>query len=75
MVFGATSYKDTKFGIIARNKLIKLEIEGVIKGLKFVKNISKNRNIDITPELIKKFTKIHLVGYFQNGQVDLGLLM
>lgn len=54
MVFGATSYKDTKFGIIARNKLIKLEIEGVIKGLEFVKNISKNRNIDITPELIKK---------------------
>lgn len=57
MIFGATSYKDTKFGIIARNKLIKLEIEGVIKGLEFVKNISKNRNIDINPELIKKIHK------------------
>ena len=53
MIFGATSYKDTKFGIVPRNKLVKLEIEGVAKGLEFVRSISKDPDIKITPELIK----------------------
>lgn len=53
MVFGATSYKDTKFGIIARNKLTKLEIEGITKGLRYVKRLSTKKNVAVTPELIK----------------------
>lgn len=50
---GATSYKETKFGIISRSKLLKLEIEGTKKGLNFIsKLVSKEKNIIITPELI-----------------------
>lgn len=41
---GATSYKDTKFGVISRNKLVKLEIEGVKKSLEFIYKISELNN-------------------------------
>lgn len=52
---GATSYKETKFGIIPRSKLLRLEIEGTKKGLDFIyRLISKDRSIEITPELICK---------------------
>lgn len=54
MIFGATSYKDTKFGIIPRSKLIKLEQEGVVKGLHFVQKLAKSKKgVYLTPELIK----------------------
>ena len=56
---GSTSYKDTKFGIIPRSKLVKLEIEGVKKGLEFIYKLSvKNKKTKITPELIKKIHRI-----------------
>ena len=56
---GSTSYKDTKFGIVPRSKLVKLEIEGVKKGLEFIYKLSvKNKKIKITPELIKKIHRI-----------------
>lgn len=50
---GATSYKETKFGIISRSKLLKLEIEGTKKGLDFIFRLGrKGKSVDITPELI-----------------------
>lgn len=48
---GATSFKETKFGIIPRSKLVKLEAEGVRRGLKFIKTLSK-KDFLISPELI-----------------------
>lgn len=52
---GATSYKETVFGIIPHPKLLKLEIEGTKKGLDFIYNlIKKDQNIKITPDLICK---------------------
>lgn len=52
---GATSYKETKFGIIPRSRLLKLEIEGTKKGLDFIfRLVSKDKSIEITPELICK---------------------
>lgn len=52
---GATSYKETAFGIIPRSKLLKLEIEGTKKGLEYISNILKtNNNAPVTPELIRK---------------------
>ncbi len=46
---GATSYKQTAFGIVPRPKLLQLEIEGTKKGLEF---IAANYHKDITPEII-----------------------
>lgn len=52
---GATTYKETAFGIIPRNKLLKLELEGTKKGLDYIHDlITKNSNVDITPQLICK---------------------
>ena len=48
---GATSFKETKFGIISRSKLVKLEAEGVKRGLKFIKTLSK-KDFLISSELI-----------------------
>lgn len=48
---GATSFKETKFGIIPRSKLVKLEAEGVARGLKFIKALSK-KDLLISSELI-----------------------
>ena len=36
---GATSFKETKFGIIPRSKLVKLEAEGVKRELQFLKSM------------------------------------
>ncbi len=47
----ATSFKETKFGIISRSKLVKLETEGTKKGLKFIKTLSK-KDFLISPKLI-----------------------
>jgi len=50
---GATTYKETSFGIVPRSKLLKLELEGTKKGLEFIHNLfSQNTNIQITPQLI-----------------------
>ncbi len=58
---GATSFKDTAFGIIPRSKLIKLEIEGTKKGLEYLYSlIKKDKEVRITPELI---TKLHEISF------------
>ena len=50
---GATSYKETTFGIISHKKLLSLELEGTKKGLELIKKIlASNQKIEITPELI-----------------------
>lgn len=58
---GATSFKDTAFGIIPRSKLLEFEIEGTKKGLEFIGDTVKtDKNILITPELI---CKLHDVSF------------
>ena len=50
---GATSFQETKFGIISRSELVKLESKGANKGLKFIKTLSQSRkNLLISSELI-----------------------
>lgn len=46
---GATSYKETAFGIIPRSKLLRLELEGTKKGLELIAKIFKQ---EITSDLI-----------------------
>lgn len=46
---GATSYKETAFGIISRSKLLKLELEGTKRGLDLIAKVYKQ---EITPDLI-----------------------
>ena len=56
---GATSYKDTAFGIIPREKLLQFEIEGIKKGLEYIREIaSKHKTDKITPEFICKLHEI-----------------
>jgi|SRR3989344_4294938 len=40
---GATTYKETAFGIIPRSKLLRLELEGTKKGLELIAKISKQQ--------------------------------
>lgn len=47
----ATSFKEAKIGIIPRSKLIKLEAQGIRRGLKFIENLSK-KDFSISSELI-----------------------
>jgi len=54
---GATTYKQTAFGIIPREKLLQLELEGTKKGLEF---IATNYHQSIASELI---LKIHEVAF------------
>ena len=54
---GATTYKETAFGIISRLELLNYELDGTKKGLSF---IGKNYKEDITPELI---LRIHNVAF------------
>lgn len=50
---GATSYKETAFGIIPRSKLLPLELEGTKRGLLFIHRlVSQNTNFYVTPKLI-----------------------
>lgn len=59
MIKGATSYKETSLGILPRNKLIKLEIEGNKKGLEFIYSLkSSQRNKPIDVDLILKLHKV-----------------
>ena len=56
---GATSYKDTAFGILSRSKLLELEIEGTKKGLEYISDVvGKDKNVFITPELVCKLHDI-----------------
>ncbi len=58
---GATSYKDTAFGIISREELIKLEIEGIKRGLEYLYDlVQKQEQVAITSELI---TKLHEISF------------
>src|SRR5260221_14123002 len=64
---GATSYKDTKLGILPRQKVIKLEIEGVKKGLEFISHEKYTlKKSEITPDFICKLHKISFGWIFPN---------
>ena len=58
---GSTSFRETKFGIIPRSKLVKLEAEGVRRGLKFIEILSKKtlskKDFSISSELILSIHK------------------
>lgn len=51
-----TSYKQTKYGILSRSKVLKLEVLGTKKGLIFLNSLVK-KNIPITSDLIKEVHK------------------
>lgn len=53
---GATSFKETKFGILPRREIVKLEVEGVERGLKQIIFFLK-RNENITPQMILELHK------------------
>ncbi|TSC88128.1 MAG: huntingtin interacting protein E-like protein [Microgenomates group bacterium Gr01-1014_16] len=57
MKTGETSYKETSFGIIPRSQLVKLEIKGIKKGIKFLYSISKTKKAKITSVLILSLHK------------------
>lgn len=56
---GATSFKETAFGILPHSKIIPLEAEGIKKALQHIIKLSEKK-ADITPELIQN---IHKVGF------------
>lgn len=50
---GATSYKETAFGIIPRSTLIRLELEGTKRGLEHLYGLVKQKkSLEITPQFI-----------------------
>lgn len=53
---GATSYKETAFGILPRSKIIPLEAEGIKKALQYVVRLSEEK-AQITPTLIQDIYK------------------
>ncbi|MBW7956066.1 Fic family protein [Patescibacteria group bacterium] len=56
---GATSYKQTAFGIIPRSQLLQLELEGTKKGLEFIYTLVKaHAKVDITPALIRQLHSV-----------------
>ncbi|MEK7577011.1 MAG: hypothetical protein AAB492_00150 [Patescibacteria group bacterium] len=58
---GATSYKETAFGILPRTKLLPLELEGTKRGMEYIyKLVKTNNHVHITPELI---CKLHHVSF------------
>lgn len=56
---GATSYKETSFGILPRSKVVQLEQKGVAKVLKYILKLS-SKKAEITPKLI---CDIHKTGF------------
>lgn len=51
---GATSYKETAFGIIPRSQLLHLELVGTKKGLEYLHDLLKREGIvRISPQLIR----------------------
>lgn len=75
---GATSYKDTKFGILPRSKVVKFEVEGVIRGLKYIDALfKKNKKVSVTSQLICRLHQVSFgwifpdwAGKFRNIQVE-----
>lgn len=62
---GATSYKNTAFGIIPRAKLLLLEIEGTKKGLEYLYDlVKKDKSLKITPELVCKLHEVSFAWIF-----------
>ncbi len=55
MVKGATSFKDTSFGILPRQKVVKLETQANKKGLEFISTLPAST--EIKPQLILKIHK------------------
>ncbi|MBI5356751.1 Fic family protein [Candidatus Collierbacteria bacterium] len=52
---GATSYKETAFGIIPRSKLLNLELEGTKRGLEFIyRLVERYPATEITSKIILK---------------------
>lgn len=56
---GATSYKETAFGILPRSKLIPFEAQGTKKALDYIVKLS-DKKVKVTPELIRN---IHQEGF------------
>lgn len=56
---GATSYKETAFGILPRSKVVILEQEGIKRALQYILKLSQKK-VKITPGLI---CDIHRVGF------------
>jgi len=56
---GATSFKETAFGILPRSQIIPLEAEGIKKALQYIIKLSEKKT-KITTELIQD---IHKVGF------------
>ena len=55
---GATSYRETAFGIIPRSKLLTLELEGTKRGLELIyRLVAEDFKTEITPEIILKIHK------------------
>ena len=64
---GATSYKDTAFGIFPRSRLLDMELEGTKKGLDFIDELtSQNEKMEVTPELILKLHEVSFGWIFPN---------
>jgi len=55
----STSYKDTAFGILPREKIVTLERKGVKKAQEYIIKIN-NKKAEITPKLI---LEIHRIGF------------
>ncbi|HCR35768.1 hypothetical protein A2130_00595 [Candidatus Woesebacteria bacterium GWC2_33_12] len=64
--YGSTSFKDTNFGILPREKLVKLEEKGVKKGLDYISSLNQNviKTTDIDIPLILKLHKISYAWIF-----------
>ena len=60
-----TSWKETKFGILPRSKVIQLEIQGTQKGLLLLQNISKDQKL-LSIELFKRVHKECFSDILQN---------
>jgi len=58
---GATSYKQTAFGLIPRPKLLQFELEGTKRGLEF---IATNYHQNITPEIMLKIHELAFAWIF-----------
>jgi Fic family protein len=55
---GATSFKETAFGIIPRSKLLILEIEGTKKGLEHISSLVSKNKVEFTPTMIKDLHRV-----------------
>lgn len=58
---GATSYEETAFGILPRSRLLRLETEGIKKGLEFILNaVTRDAKTEVTPKFI---LELHAVSF------------